>query len=74
MDARASGLLGQLERDRRSMVFMERALFPVFLIVAFLGRILPVSQRNMNGRRPGSLISEASELTHSVVPWFYVFR
>lgn len=61
------------ERDKRSMAMMERILFPVFFSVALVGRLFP--DNRLRARCKGeSLVSEASDLTHSVVPWFFVFR
>lgn len=73
MELRSADILGQMERDKRSMAFMKRLLFPVFLVTALAGRILPMWDGR--DRRKGlSVVAEASDLTHSVVPWFYVFR
>lgn len=74
INTRQTGLLGQLERDRRSMMLMERALFPVFLMIALAGRVFLLPRRGADVERRKSVLTEASDLTHSVVPWFYVLR
>lgn len=73
MEIRSAHILGQMERDKRSMAFMKRLMFPVFLVTVLAGRLLPAST-GKDRRRGISIVAEASELTHSVVPWFYVFR
>lgn len=73
MEVRSADILGQMERDKRSMLFMKRLMFPIFLVTVLAGRVLPIWGEG--GRRRGmSVVAEASDLTHSVVPWFYVFR
>ena len=73
MELRRVDILSWRERDKRSMAFMERLMFPVFLVIAISGRVFPASWRN-DGRSGLSVFAEASDRTHSVVPWFYVFR
>lgn len=73
VDIQSADIMGWRERDKRSMAVMKRLMFPIFLVAAFAGRLLPSGRRN--DRRGGlSVVAEASDLTHSVVPWFYVFR
>lgn len=74
INTRQTGLLGQLERDRRSMMLTERALFPIFLMIALAGRVFLLPRRDAGVERTKSVLTEASDLTHSVVPWFYVLR
>lgn len=64
--------LSQRARDRRNMLFMENLIYPVFLVVVLAGRLLPRRRQSAGGQL--SVSAEASELTHSVVPWFFVFR
>jgi hypothetical protein len=66
--------LSQRARDRRNMLFMENLIYPVFLVIVLAGRLLPPRRKSAEGQRPLSVSAEASELTHSVVPWFFVFR
>jgi hypothetical protein len=66
--------LSQRARDRRNMLFMENLIYPVFLIIVLAGRLLPRRRHSAGAKRALSVSAEASELTHSVVPWFYVFR
>ncbi|MFN3312708.1 MAG: hypothetical protein ACK46Q_04495 [Hyphomonas sp.] len=66
--------LTQRERDRRNMLIMENLIYPVFLLFVLAGRLLPGRSKNAGGQRPQSAFAETSELTHSVVPWFFVFR
>lgn len=73
MEIRSADIMGWRERDKRSMALMKRLMFPVFLVAAFVGRLFPAAQKD-DRRRGLSVVAEASDLTHSVVPWFYVFR
>ncbi|WP_291049060.1 hypothetical protein [Hyphomonas sp.] len=73
MEIRSADILDWRERDKRSMAFMKRLLFPVLLLTALAGRVFPGSPGNER-RRGMSVVAEASDLTHSIVPWFYVFR
>ncbi|MFN7056308.1 hypothetical protein [Hyphomonas sp.] len=66
--------LSQRARDRRNMLFMENLIYPVFLVIVLAGRLLPRRRQSAGGQRPLTVSAEASELTHSVVPWFFVFR
>jgi hypothetical protein len=73
MEIRSAEIMNWRERDKRSMAVMKRLLFPVFLVTALAGRAF--SGNSEKARRRGqSVVAEASDLTHSVVPWFYVFR
>ncbi|MBI1253833.1 MAG: hypothetical protein GC196_05745 [Hyphomonas sp.] len=60
------------DRDRQSMIAYEALIYPVFLIVAMLGRLLPRS--GSKARVRSSAFAEAAEQTQSVVPWFFVHR
>lgn len=73
MEIRSTDILDWRERDKRSMAFMKRLLFPVLLVTALAGRVFSKSPGNER-RRGMSVVAEASDLTHSIVPWFYVFR
>jgi hypothetical protein len=63
---------GRRDHDRQAMIAYEALLFPIFLIVALLGRLLPRASAK-GGARP-SAFAEAADLTESVVPWFFVHR
>lgn len=73
-DISQTEVLSQRERDRRNMLFMENLIYPVFLVFTLAGRLFPGRRKDAEGARPKSAFAEASELTHSVVPWFFVFR
>ena len=60
------------DRDRQSMIAYEALIYPVFLIAAMLGRLLPRSGSEARGRP--SAFAEAADRTQSVVPWFFVHR
>ncbi len=58
------------DRERQAMIAYEALIYPVFLIIAMLGRIVP---RGKSGARQ-SPFAEAADLTESIVPWFFVRR
>ncbi|WP_353257029.1 hypothetical protein [Hyphomonas sp.] len=60
------------DRDRQAMIAYEALIYPVFLIVAMLGRLLPRSGSKARARP--SAFAEAADRTQSVVPWFFVHR
>ncbi len=60
------------DQDRQAMVAYEALIYPVFLVGAMLGRIVPRS--GSKGRDRPSAFAEAADLTQSVVPWFFVHR
>ncbi len=62
--------LARRARDRRSMNLLATLVYPVFLVLALFGRLVPPSK----GRLRRSLWAEAADATQSVVPWFFVFR
>jgi hypothetical protein len=62
------------DRDRDAMIAYEALIYPVFLVIAMLRRVLPSSGLKVEaGARP-SAFAEAADLTRSVVPWFFVHR
>lgn len=62
------------DRDRDAMIAYEALIYPVFLVIAMLRRVLPRSgSKARTGTRP-SAFAEAADLTRSVVPWFFVHR
>ena len=60
------------DRDRQSMIAYEALIYPVFLVVAMLGRLLPRAGSKALVRP--SAFAEAADRTQSVVPWFFVHR
>jgi hypothetical protein len=60
------------DRDRDAMIAYEALIYPVFLVVAMLGRLLPRS--GSKARVRPSAFTEAADRTQSVVPWFFVHR
>ncbi len=60
------------DSDRQAMIAYEALIYPVFLVGALLGRIVPRS--GSKGRDRPSAFAEAADLTQSVVPWFFVHR
>ncbi len=65
---RAAGEIRRM-REQRSMHTYEALIYPVFLMIALAGRIVPA-----RGPRSRSVFTEAADLTQSVVPWFFVLR
>lgn len=62
------------DKDRDAMIAYEALIYPVFLVIAMLRRVLPRSgSKARMGARP-SAFAEAADLTRSVVPWFFVHR
>jgi hypothetical protein len=61
-----------LDRDRDAMIAYEALIYPVFLVVAMLGRLLP--RAGSKARARPSAFAEAADRTQSVVPWFFVYR
>lgn len=60
------------DRNRQSMIAYMALIYPVFLIVAMLGRLVPGFRSNARRASPGrSVFAEAADLTQSVVPWFF---
>ncbi|MEQ9505147.1 MAG: hypothetical protein RLO80_02675 [Hyphomonas sp.] len=60
------------ERDQQSMVAYQALIYPVFLVVALLGRIVP--RFGSSARVRPSAFAEAADQTRNVVPWFFVYR
>ncbi len=60
------------DSDRQAMIAYESLIYPVFLIVAMLGRLLPRAGSKTRARP--STFAEAADRTQSVVPWFFVHR
>jgi hypothetical protein len=58
------------DHDRQAMIAYEALIYPVFLVIAMLGRLLP--RRSDGGRM--SVFAEAADRTQSIVPWFFVHR
>ena len=67
---RAQAAIRHPARDRRQMMALQAVVYPVFLIVALVGWLLPKA----GGDPRTSAFAEAAELTHSVIPWFFVGR
>ncbi len=67
---RAQAAIRHPSRDRRQMMALQAVAYPVFLIVALAGALLPKT----GGDQRNSAFAEAAELTHSVIPWFFVGR
>jgi hypothetical protein len=53
------------------MVYMT-LIYPVFLAVAVLGRLIPGLSRRTKGTPRLSVFAEARDQTQSIVPWFFV--
>lgn len=60
------------DSDRQAMIAYEALIYPVFLIFAMLGRLMPRS--GADGRARQSAFAEAADRTESIVPWFFVRR
>lgn len=61
------------ERAQKSMIVYVALIYPVFLAIAFVGRIMPIARpRNTSAPPRQSVFSEAADKTQSVVPWFFV--
>lgn len=60
------------DSDRQAMVAYEALIYPVFLIIAMLGRLLP--RFGDKARVRPSAFAEAADRTLNIVPWFFVLR
>ncbi len=60
------------DRARHSMMVYMTLIYPVFLAVAVLGRLIPGLSRRTKGTPRLSVFAEARDQTQSIVPWFFV--
>lgn len=61
--------------DRTEYRLYFVAAYPLFLIAALIGRLIPGRRRSLvsNNLRP-SVFQEATEAAHSVIPWIFSGR
>ncbi len=61
------------ERAQKSMIVYVALIYPLFLAIALVGRVMPVTKpRHISAMPRQSVFSEAADRTQSVVPWFFV--